>query len=401
MDVRAGRFPHVDALRGLATLMVLTIHGVGFFGGGLRDDAALRPVLARLEVAVPIFLVISSFLLWRPFVRAHLLGRPRPSVKAYGWRRVLRIVPAYWVALLVTALVLGTPGVLTADGVPTYFGFLQLYSEGTAGGGIPQAWTLCLEVTFYALLPVLAWAVFRVGRDRGLRAHVRLVVVLFAIGVVWKPLAVLTGATGAVGLAPEPWLSSLPGYLDVFAFGMGLAVASVVFEERPWPRPLAWLGARPPAAWGIALGAYLLTAFGIGLDGDPGVSLTAAQVVVRGLLFAVVATALMLPAVLPGPERGPVQRVLGSRSVRFLGLVSYGTYLWHWAVLQWLSTNGWADVRAVHPYVLWWLPPIAISVVLGALSWYLVERPALSLKRLAGPARTPPGEALAEPVALR
>ena len=55
------------------------------------------------------FFLISGFLLYRPFVAARLRGEPMPFVGAYAWRRFLRIVPAYWVALTATALLLRSP----------------------------------------------------------------------------------------------------------------------------------------------------------------------------------------------------------------------------------------------------------------------------------------------------
>jgi peptidoglycan/LPS O-acetylase OafA/YrhL len=71
---------------------------------------------------VPIFFVLSGFLLYGPFVRARLAGREAPDTEAYGWQRVMRIVPAYWVALLVVGLagatIAGFAPVFSAKGVP-------------------------------------------------------------------------------------------------------------------------------------------------------------------------------------------------------------------------------------------------------------------------------------------
>ena len=80
----------------------------------------------RLEAAFAIFFVISGFLLYRPFVKARLLDRPPVSTRAYGWRRFLRIVPAFWVALTVIALWIG-PSFSSLGEVVRQYGFLQLY----------------------------------------------------------------------------------------------------------------------------------------------------------------------------------------------------------------------------------------------------------------------------------
>jgi acetyltransferase len=74
-------------------------------------------------------------------------------VPRYLRRRVLRIVPAYWVAVAVLGISPGAVGVFDEDWWRYWF-FLQLYSAETLGGGIPVAWSLCVEVSFYLLLPL-------------------------------------------------------------------------------------------------------------------------------------------------------------------------------------------------------------------------------------------------------
>ncbi|MEA2495606.1 MAG: hypothetical protein QOJ29_3517, partial [Thermoleophilaceae bacterium] len=66
---------------------------------------------ARLDVGVTVFFVISGFLLYRPFVAARIEGRRAPRVRDYARRRVLRIFPAYWLALTVLAIWPGLVGV--------------------------------------------------------------------------------------------------------------------------------------------------------------------------------------------------------------------------------------------------------------------------------------------------
>src|SRR5207237_9008437 len=65
------------------------------------------------------------------FVAAHADGRPQPRWLPYGWRRFLRIVPAYWVALTATALLLGYHYVFHPRDAVTTYGFLQIYKAST------------------------------------------------------------------------------------------------------------------------------------------------------------------------------------------------------------------------------------------------------------------------------
>jgi peptidoglycan/LPS O-acetylase OafA/YrhL len=83
----------------------------------------------------------------------------------------------------------------------------------------------------------------------------------------------------------------------------------------------------------------------------------------------------------------------------YLGLVSYGIFLWHQAVLEQLENWGLGDVGFIHPYLLWPGVALALSTVIATVSYYALERPAMGLRRrILGPrADRPRGEALAEP----
>ncbi len=92
---RPPRYPLVDAIRAIAALSVLVFHAANAAYTAVPDQDWLGAVLARFNVGVPIFFVISGFLLYRPFVAARLGGRAAPRVRDYARRRVLRLVPAY------------------------------------------------------------------------------------------------------------------------------------------------------------------------------------------------------------------------------------------------------------------------------------------------------------------
>ena len=108
MDVRSGRFPLVDSLRATAALAILLYHlapATGALGAPVVGDLALQ-----LQGGIALFFVISGFLLYRPFVWARVRGEPMPYVRAYAWRRVLRLVPAYWAALTIVAVFIKQSG---------------------------------------------------------------------------------------------------------------------------------------------------------------------------------------------------------------------------------------------------------------------------------------------------
>ena len=393
MDTRADRFPLFDSLRAIAALMVVCSH-IGSFGGVLHEGDALRPYVGQFAVAVPIFLLISGFLLYRSFAAARIRRQELPSVKAYGWRRVLRIVPAYWVALVLITAWLGSnyvfpigdpsPTVFSLTGLFAYFGFFQVYDTDWGGGGIPQAWTIDTEVAFYIALPIYAaLALWAVRRRPGAGTEIALIAGVVVLSFLYKILVVEVQDMESVPVGPLPFLSSLPAYADHFALGMGLAVLSVAIQASDRePRFVGVIDRRPWLPWLVAAAAFVMVSKGIGMEGSPTEQMTTGQYLARHVLYGIVALGLLLPAVFGDVRRGLVRRILANRVLLYIGMVSYGLYLWHLAVIIQLVRWDYASVDFIHPWVAWLIPTLAAGIALASLSYYLVERPALSLKRL-------------------
>ena len=114
------------------------------------------------RTGVCVFFLISGFLLYRPFVAGWWKGG-RDRIRDVRRRRLLRIVPAYWVALALVALYYGQG--VTSGNWWQFALFGQVYRSDTFSNGIGPAWTLCVEMTFYAVLPLLAFVASRVGRQ--------------------------------------------------------------------------------------------------------------------------------------------------------------------------------------------------------------------------------------------
>jgi peptidoglycan/LPS O-acetylase OafA/YrhL len=149
----------------------------------------------------------------------------------------------------------------------------------------------------------------------------------------------------------------------------------------------------------IALAAFVLVAR-VGARGGAFNDLSAAHWMARQVLYALAAVGFVLPAVFGETTRGWPRRVLANRVLLYLGLISYGIYLWHLGVMLKLADLGYGDNTLVHPYLHWIVGGFVVTVAIASLSWFVVERPALSLKRLVGGSPrdpAPPGEALAEP----
>lgn len=396
MNTRAVNFPLMDSIRAIALISVVFAH-TSFFIAESGTEALTK---VRFDFGVRVFFVISAFLIYRPFVRSRLLSYDRPSLRAYGWRRMLRIVPGYWVALTAVAVWLSLDYVFTASGIPIYYGFAQIYSPERSVGGLPQAWSLCVEVVFYALLPVYAALMRRLpvrDRRRMLSSELAGAAVLFAASLAYKVAIVKAGTLEQPDLIILQL--NLAAFLDDFALGMALAAVSVWYEGRDDPpRPLRVLERWPSLAWAAGLVALWVVSTQLGLTGQLGEPVGRAEYVQRHYLFTVVAIGLVLPAMFGDPTRGWVRRLLGLRALLYIGLVSYAVYLYHFAVLLQLDNWGFADFARDTSSLIWFPAALGGGLLLATASYYVVERPALRLKRLVRARPEPrPGEALAEP----
>jgi peptidoglycan/LPS O-acetylase OafA/YrhL len=380
----------VDGLRALAALSVLTYHVA--LWAGLTRNGPLAPLFAELKAGVAVFFVISGTLLYLPFARAIRDRAPLPRLGAFACRRAARIVPAYWAALAVWALIAPRSGALGADGW-RYWALGQIYSSRTLLGGLGVAWSLCVEGTFYAALPLAAAVLWRRARTAGDRGAARLQLTSLAAAALACVLMRLLAAGSP--LAPIPsraaiLATALPGFLDYFAIGMALAVLVGEVEAGRWrPHWLVRLALRPGRCAALAAAAGLLAlAFQHGdlLLSLYGVATHAATGIAAGLL--------VLAVVVPGASAGggPLVQLLESPPAAFLGRVSYGVYLWHVQALVVLT--GGSDPSIVHaglPLTLAvWLVVVVAAILLGTLSHRLVELPAQRLARRLE--RSPPAQ---------
>jgi peptidoglycan/LPS O-acetylase OafA/YrhL len=365
------RFPLLDPLRAVAALFIVLTHTAGL--GGFNDRHFLGAWTARLDCGVAVFFVLSGFLLYRPFVAARLEGRRRPGVWRYARRRALRILPAYWVALTLQALIWPqyVKGVF-GDHWWSYYGLFQSWSASTIVAGMGVAWSLSVEAAFYVLLPVYALAMARAVARRPPEAQARFELValaLSALAAVAARIAVQVWQPGTV------YANTLPGNWLWFTLGLGLAVTSA----RPSrPRYARFAVEHPAACWAGAFACLTVAAWAVGLPRRLGSPYSTFSLEAQHLLYAGVAICLVAPMALHDGRRSAPAALMSTRVLAWLGLVSYGIFLWHQPlVIEFLPVMNWI----VFPgWVLYTVTVAAAATAVAALSYYLVERPLLRLK---------------------
>lgn len=349
-----------EGLRALAALAVLSYHVA--WRANLRPSNWFAPVLWELKGGVAIFFVISGALLYLPYARALRDQRAVPEWRDYARRRAVRILPAYWVALTAVAVGPFGAGVIGA-GAPRYYALSQIYDLQTAFGGLKVAWSLCVEMTFYALLPVFAWVV---GKCASMRRQLGLIGALAVSSLALR--GGLAGSlTGSFAGHGSTLMVSLPGMLDWFAIGMGLAVLRAELEVGHASRS---------ALTSPTLCVLLsLTSFAVVVPMQHRDLVLPWYGLVSHALLGLGSGLLVLGVMVARPDRR--LRVLSHPVFAWVGTISYGIYLWHLPVLDLIAPHLLPAARAgaLDDAALTWLVVVAGAVACGAASWYLVERP--------------------------
>ncbi len=322
-----GRVDSLTGIRAVAALLVVLTHAA--YTTGKYPQGYVGLVYSRMEIGVPIFFVLSGFLLFAPWVKAAASGGPAPSVRRYAWHRVRRIMPAYAITVIAAYLLYHfrtagpNPG-HTWEGLFRNLTLSQIYTDhylySYLHQGLTQMWSLAVEVAFYVALPLLAYLLLVLLCRRR-----------------WRPGLLLAGLAGLAMVSPA-WLILvhttdflpdgaglwLPVYLAWFVGGMVLAAL----------QPLG-VRAYALACVPLAVVSYLIVSTPIA--GEPTTSpAELREALFKTAFYAVIATLVVAPLALreEGTRYGLYVRVMGSRPMVFLGEISYEIFLIHLIVME-------------------------------------------------------------------
>ena len=352
----------LDGVRAVAALLVVSVHISDI--EGLPWNANQNPLATALafvgRTGVDLFFVLSGFLLFLPYARALLFRETWPSARAFYIRRIFRIWPGYYFTLPLMILFFDPRYLQPAlwRQLALFLAFFMDSSSHTWQQIDGPFWTLAIEWQFYLLLPLIAlvfgWIVRRVSSTPQQRVKAALCCCLGLVvwGLLIRGFGVYAQRHPRMPV-PVPHLAlkcflfftfGIQGkYLEVFALGMLVSTCYVFAHHPDYGRILKERFQRL-SDWSWRLGWLVLIAIAlwqaqaeIDRDGTPHfTALNFLQPLKSGYAWlgeplAGVGFALCVGAILFGSPG--LRWLFETRFLRWVGMVSYGLYMWHLNVI--------------------------------------------------------------------
>jgi peptidoglycan/LPS O-acetylase OafA/YrhL len=366
------RFGGFEAYRGIAAVLVVVFHGYQYTGESYGEQGPrwAHVLLYNLDSLVDLFFVLSAFLLTLPWIRATLDGTRTQSARGYLTRRAIRILPVYWVVILVVWA--GRNPGLPGDwrDLLEHLTFTQVFDSRRIFYTVGPAWSLAVEVLFYVFLLVVGLTLELLCQRLRSRA---------ARLAAWTAVCLATIAATAAWLAWSMYVREVP--FDHWSTWFGPAAKAGVFGAGML---LAVVVAALPAGWTLPTPVpALLRLAGLGLTAwtfvwrVDGVGRPPEQW--SHLIFAAAFALVLAGSALARPD-SPWERTLESRPLVTLGLISYSVYLWHEPLLLLLGGRDWVLTPAASSFIPGTAMLVVVSLVVGWLSYWCIEHPVASMR---------------------
>lgn len=368
----------LDVLRGVAILLVLASHRITDppAAAGWLGRAALWVACAGWT-GVDLFFVLSGFLIGG-LLLSEFQARGHIDLSRFVVRRIFKIWPGYYL-LVLTMLVVSAQGGWVRAWHLYLPNLLNVQNYIVRDTRIGQTWSLAVEEHFYIALPLVIWALLRVGpRARPLAA------------LPWIAVVIVLGCNVIRWIESNHRPYSVPAHqfpthlrMDSLAFGVLLAY---------------WYHFHPRTLARIAQHRWILLILGIALVAPMTlnaitwpfiwtIGYTMLYLGYGGILVAAVFT----PLGADGGWWGIFFRSRFARALATVGIYSYSIYLWHYGLLR--DAIAFIVPRAMpQNLLLQWIMGsifyVGLSIAAGIVMAKLVEFPALALRERLFPRRS-------------
>jgi peptidoglycan/LPS O-acetylase OafA/YrhL len=392
----------LDGVRGVAVLMVIVFHVNRVTGDNIWVQTE-NPLTSSISTAggtgVTLFFVLSGFLLFMPFAKALLFKTSWPLARVFYMRRVLRILPAYYVSLFLIIL-FQHPEYLHRDHLKNLALFLTFFmdsSRATFRQVNGPFWTLATEWQFYMLLPLIALGIAFVVSHVSIKMRLPAVTICL-LGIIFWGLFIrfwglyyLNNPSQAF-LVPRSvlnvimfFLFGITGkYTEDFAIGMFISLCYIYAHNsttgekvsRGWQSlsPWLWVGGILivvfDAMWHFK-DSYVNTSWPFLTSMMPGYNWLNEMILAIGF-------GACIAAILYG-SRG-LKAIFNWPLLRWVGLISYSLYIWHLPLLLLFQSRVVPLMQGLHLnryaiYILFWLWVLVVIVPFSFLSYLIIEKP--------------------------
>ncbi|GCE31819.1 acyltransferase [Dictyobacter alpinus] len=396
----------LDGVRGCAILIVIIFH-VNWTNRNILTivDWHKDPLAASIALAggtgVTLFFVLSGFLLFLPYSKALLTAGRWPLARTFYVRRIMRIVPGYYISLIALIL-LTAPQYLQSQNLKALLLFLTFFMDSSAHtfrklNG--PYWTLAVEWQFYLILPLLALGILmlvkRVRLEKRLHAVTLCLLGIMIISMavryegdylVIHPTTIFLVSHGVTRILLFFGYGLSGKYIEEFAVGM-LGALVYVYTQNISPEGILANKLRQLSLWLWGVGILILTFSAIWhLRSAPGSNAwpllnpimpyfywLSEFILSIGYLFCIM-------AILFGPRE--LQRLFNWKPLRWIGLISYGLYIWHLPFIMLFEVQVVPRLPKMNRYLLYGLHWVWIAVVLipFCILYYLyVEKPGIKI----------------------
>ncbi|MBI3160985.1 MAG: acyltransferase [Chloroflexi bacterium] len=361
-------YPELDGIRGIAILLVLVFHCRIIFMPQSPLEQTYFAFAESMWVGVDLFFVLSGFLITGILLDTY---PQKDYFRSFYIRRILRIFPLYYSALLLVTIMSHVSQVETLQqssviAQTSYWLYLQNWLtlfDLRPTSILGHFWSLAIEEQFYLVWP--AFVLFAAKRNAVAKLCISAIVLAFIVR------AILVSQIGQTVGGTQPAYFVTFSRIDALALG---SFAAWLFHKRHSLESF-----RPAASWLAAISGIIIAVVVVTQKGFNGHN---SIVLYFGLLPLAVFFSSLLMLALTTNTQNPSRIFLRGSWLRFIGKISYGVYIFHWPAIVLLKQN-WLSMTPSNFWInqFGFIVMAAIaSITIAWLSYQYFESPFLRLK---------------------